>query len=109
MTPQQIVRAAIPASTEAQCDYVLWSITPFPIGRVTAKSLYKAASRVRRAFEHKRVLCEFCDNEVTHGEYLCSRCSGSLSSNLKLRGDAPQAQRPSGEAANLSAELGAGN
>lgn len=82
MTPQQIVRAAIPGATDEQCDYVLWSRTPFPIGRISAQSLYKAASRVRRAYEHNRVLCECCDNEITHGEYLCSRCSGALSSNV---------------------------
>lgn len=75
MTPQQIIRAAIPDASDEECDYVLWSRTPFPIGKVTAKSIYKAASRVLRAFNHKRRLCECCDNEITNGKYLCDRCS----------------------------------
>jgi hypothetical protein len=81
MTPQHIVRAAIPGASDALCDYVLWERTPFPVGRITAHSIYRAASRVKRAHEHKRTLCDFCDNEVTGEAHLCHRCKTALSSN----------------------------
>lgn len=86
MTPQQIVRAAIPGASDALCVYVLWERTPFPAGRVTAQSIYRAASRVKRAHERKRVLCDFCDNLATDGAHLCHRCKTALSSNAMLRG-----------------------
>ena len=88
MTPQQIVRAAIPGASDALCEYVLWERTPFPVGRVTASSIYRAASRVVRAMEHGRVLCDFCDNEVTEGGHLCRTCRAALSSNVELTGAA---------------------
>ena len=97
MTPQQIVRVAMPGASDGLCEYVLWERTPFPFGRVTAHSIYRAASRVKRAHEHKRTLCDFCDNEVTDGAHLCHRCKTALSSNASLRGAerASLAERPS--------------
>jgi hypothetical protein len=44
MTPAQIIRAAIPEADEVLCDHILWGRTPFPMGAITAQSLFKAAN-----------------------------------------------------------------
>ena len=49
MTFEDVIKAAIPGADEFVCDHVLWGRTPFPMGKVTARSLYRAASRLRRA------------------------------------------------------------
>ena len=94
MTPQQIVSAAVPGASDEFCDYVLWERTPFPAGVVTAQSIYKAASRSARAHKNNRRLCDFCDNEVIAGAYLCHGCRTALSSNAEVRGE-PLAASPS--------------
>ena len=77
MTAEEIIRAAIPGASEGLCDHILWARTPFPIGRVTAQSLYRAASAWRRAYAKNIELCEFCHRKATDGT-LCERCSVAL-------------------------------
>lgn len=79
MTFGDVIKAAIPGADEVVCDHVLWGRTPFPMGKVTARSLYRAASRLRRATASKIQLCDFCDNRVLSGHFYCSRCCNSLS------------------------------
>lgn len=81
MLLSDVIKAAIPEADESLCEYMLWERTPYPFGQVTAKSLYRAASRVKRARERKRTLCDFCDNEVTGEAHLCHRCETALSPN----------------------------
>jgi uncharacterized paraquat-inducible protein A len=75
-----IVRAAIPDASDELVDHVLWARTPFPVGRVTAQDLYKAASQFGRAMAHQIDLCEFCHNALKPGEdkWTCPRCTAAL-------------------------------
>ena len=77
-----IIRAAIPNCSDAQADYVLWSRTPFPIGRVSARSLYKAASGLYRASKRGISLCDFCHKPAINND-LCADCHSSFSAALK--------------------------
>ena len=79
MTPAQIIRAAIPAADEGLVDHIMWARTPFPCGRVTAQSIYRAASRWRRAGERGVELCEMCDRLAASGSYTCAVCTAALS------------------------------
>lgn len=78
MTPAQIIRGAIPDASDALCEHILWGRTPYPCGQITAKSLYRAASRLRRAAESGRHLCDFCDNLAEAGSDLCGDCASVL-------------------------------
>ena len=69
-----VVQAAIPGADESLCDHILWERTPFPCGPVSARKLYRAASRFRRANANKIRLCDHCENKAQSGKYMCSRC-----------------------------------
>lgn len=74
----EIIRAAIPNATEELAEEILWGRTPFPIGRVSAKDLYKAASRFERAAKNEIALCDFCNNKVTGVYAVCDSCNKAL-------------------------------
>ena len=73
-----IVRAAIPGADVTLTQFILWERTPFPCGRVTARDLYRAASRLQRAKAAGRYLCDFCDRVVERNRDLCQRCAKAL-------------------------------
>ena len=77
MLMSDIIKAAIPDASEETCDFILWSRTPFPVGAITARSLYKAASRVQRCSMKGLRLCEFCDNLVDKG-WTCAKRAKAL-------------------------------
>lgn len=77
---KQIIRAAIPTASEELCGFILWEKTPFPMGRVSARKLYKAASTYKRACDNDIQLCDLCDNKVTHHKFTCDKCYGFLRS-----------------------------
>lgn len=79
MTGRQIVRAAMPGASDSLCEHVLWGMTPFPFAEVTAKSLYRAASRYRRADDRGQRLCDWCHRLAMEGGYCCQRCEAALS------------------------------
>jgi hypothetical protein len=82
MNALDIVRAAIPNADKGLAEAILWGRTPFPVGSVDAKSLYRAASRFRRATDHGLTLCEWCDKTAKPGEYVCTSCAMALSRKL---------------------------
>lgn len=75
----EVIRAAFPGANAEDLEYVLWERTPYPMGKVSARSLYKAASGFRRACDHGLRLCELCDRLAAHGRWTCERCQSSLS------------------------------
>lgn len=77
-TLSEAVRAAIPDADGQTIDYVIWERTPFPMVRPTARTAYRAAYRMRRAYEHGLVLCELCDRIAGPYGALCIRCSQRL-------------------------------
>jgi hypothetical protein len=77
MTPAEIIRKAIPTADDATCDHVLWGRTPFPAGRITARTLYRAANRLKRASANGRRLCDWCDNLAVDG-WTCKACNDAL-------------------------------
>lgn len=77
MTFEQVIRAAMPDASEAVVDYVLWGRTPFPMGKVSARDLYQAAARFRRACISGHQLCELCDRVAADG-WICARCNAAL-------------------------------
>ncbi len=79
MNYSAIIKAAIPEANESIVDYVMWERTPWPIGSVTAKQLYKIAGRLKRAADKGVRLCDFCDNKTTDDKYTCSKCISALS------------------------------
>lgn len=81
MSALDIVRAAIPQATEDVADMILWCRTPFPVGAITARDLYRAASRLQRAQAAGHYLCEFCDRMVERTEDVCERCAKALEGN----------------------------
>ena len=79
MTPTQIVHAAMPGADQSLVEHVLWGMTPFPMGEVTARTIYKAASRCRRAAENDRILCDCCPNIVDPSyRFYCKPCGDVL-------------------------------
>lgn len=74
MTPADIIRAAIPDADIHLVDHVLWGRTPFPMGKITPQSLYKAASSFNRASAKGKVLCDFCEKLARKNDFLCSNC-----------------------------------
>jgi hypothetical protein len=74
MTFAEVIKGAIPGADTDLCEFILWNRTPYPMGRVTARSLYQAASRWRRACAGDRKLCELCDNLAVSNRWLCARC-----------------------------------
>lgn len=79
MRIEQIIRAAMPEATDADCEHVLWGMTPFPAGAVSARTLYRAASRARRASQNGILLCDWCDNKRSEGRgTLCESCWRAL-------------------------------
>lgn len=82
MTPEQIVQAAIPNADMQTVEHVLWGMTPFPMGEVTAQTIYRAASRFRRACANGIDLCDCCDNKVDPSyRFYCKPCGDVLSGN----------------------------
>mgnify|MGYP001614447862 CR=1 FL=1 len=78
MNAQQIIRAAIPEADDALCEHILWGRTPFPCSAISARSLYLAAHRYKRASANKIHLCDFCDNIAAPNDTVCSECGSAL-------------------------------
>lgn len=74
MRIDEVVRAAVPNASDGFIEHILWGRTPYPMGRITAKSLYKAARRVDRASKNGIRLCDLCDNQVTGSGWECDKC-----------------------------------
>lgn len=77
MTFAQIVLAAMPDATEADVEHVLWARTPFPF-EISARMLYRAASRYKRAAANNIRLCDHCNNPAVSGQWACERCTKAL-------------------------------
>lgn len=71
MTFEQIIKSAFPNADATTVEHILWARTPFPMGKITAQSLYKASATYRRACEKGRWLCDWCDREIERGQYTC--------------------------------------
>ncbi len=84
MTIQEIVRAAYPAATDSECQHILFGRTSYPFGIVTARELYKAASRYARAKGSKIKLCDFC-NSMARIDDVCMGCWHKLDRARKFR------------------------
>lgn len=78
MKIQDVIRAAIPGASDELCEFIVWERTPAPVGAITARSLYKAADRFRRAEDNGIRLCEMCDRIARDGHYLCAECKRAL-------------------------------
>ena len=78
MLISDVIRAAIPGADSETCEFILWEMTPYPCGTITAQSLYRAASRFQRAKNNKRRLCELCSNLAEEGKWNCTRCQQAL-------------------------------
>lgn len=77
MTYAEVILAAIPGAEHDVVEHILWGRTPYPMGRVTARSLYKAASGWRRACANGIALCDHCERHaVTRFE--CQFCHDVL-------------------------------
>lgn len=79
MTFEQIIKAAIPDADASLCEHILWGRTPFPFTKLTAQSLYRAASRFRRASANGVRLCDCCDNPARPDDWCCVDCRLALS------------------------------
>lgn len=77
MIVADIIRAAIPGASDELCEFVLWERTVFPCDGIDARTLYKTASRTRRAAEHGIKLCDFCDNRAIFTG-LCRQCHEAM-------------------------------
>lgn len=88
MTFEEVIKAAVPDATPGFCEHVLWGRTPFPMGQVTARSLWLAARRTYRAAQNNIYLCDLCDNRVRRGQFNCRKCQavldGAARSNEKV-------------------------
>lgn len=74
MTALDIVRAAIPGADERLAEAILWERTIFPCGSVTARDLYLAAARFRRAALKGVELCVWCDRVAADVHGVCLVC-----------------------------------
>lgn len=78
MSPADVIRAAMPDATDADCEFVLWERTPFPFERMTARKLYKAASGLVRAGKSGIVLCDLCSRKADFDRFTCKPCAVAL-------------------------------
>lgn len=78
LTTSDVIRAAIPDADDALCSHILWGRTPYPMGTITARGLYKAASGFARAGANNRRLCDHCHREALSGKWECQRCQDVL-------------------------------
>ena len=86
MNAEAIIKAAIPGAPEWVVEHIVWERTPYPVGAITPRSLYKAASGYRRACEHGIELCTFCDRPARAGDHVipaCQHCDDALTSATK--------------------------
>ena len=77
MNSSDIIRAAIPEADDGLCEHILWGRTPFPCGKVTARSIYQAASAYKRAANNNLNLCDFCHRVAIKND-LCESCRTAL-------------------------------
>ncbi len=75
---QAVVRAAIPGASDGLCEHVLWGRTAFPAKGVSARDIYRAASRLRRATDKGERLCDTCDRKASPGKWSCAHCRAAL-------------------------------
>lgn len=80
MLISDVIKAAIPGADESLCEYVLWERTHYPFAPLTAREIYRAANRFKRAADANKRLCDLCDRLATEG-YLCDQCRSALRSN----------------------------
>ena len=78
MQIQEIIKAAIPRASDALCEHIIWGRTAYPFAQITARVLYRAASRYKRAHDHGFRLCDFCDRQVERGHFVCPSCNKAL-------------------------------
>lgn len=78
MQISEIIRAAIPGAMDEVCEYVLWERTAYPFAKLTARDIYRAASRWKRARDAGNCLCEYCDRLASRGSRLCPSCANML-------------------------------
>lgn len=79
MNAETIVRAAIPNAIPELCSHILWAMTCFPFGKVTARDIYRSARRYARARANGIELCELCDRKAETGKMICTRCDEAMS------------------------------
>ena len=78
MNAFEVVQKAIPDATKSIADHILWGMTPFPMGAVSVRSIYKAAARFKRAEANGIRLCDCCDNKAMPNGYYCQPCHDCL-------------------------------
>lgn len=78
MTIDEIIKNAIPDATDELCERIILTRVPYPMGAMTAKSLWKAAYRHKRATEKGLRLCDLCDGIVAPGKSVCEKCDRAL-------------------------------
>lgn len=78
MNALEVVKAAIPNADKVLAEAILWGRTPFPVGAVSVRDLYEAASRYRRASDHGIALCDWCDRLAVIDGCLCEGCAAAL-------------------------------
>lgn len=74
MNNHDIIRAAAPGADDGFCGWIMWNRTPFPMGALTPRELYKATSSWVRACRNGRQLCDFCDRQAQSETFVCTRC-----------------------------------
>lgn len=90
MTFEQVIRAAMPDADAATIEHILWGRTPFPMGQVTAQTLYRAASQWRRAMQNGLRLCDYCDKVVSDPrEFQCQHHTDVLRGLLDTEQPSP--------------------
>lgn len=77
MTPADVIRKVWPDADAGASDHILWGRTAFPFERMTARKIYEAADRLRRATEHGIRLCDHCDRPAID-EFTCDLCAKAL-------------------------------
>lgn len=78
-----VVMAAIPGADQDVAEHVLWSRTSYPAGSVSAREVFDAASRLRRATANGLRLCDFCDRVAREGRWTCVQCHQALTVNRR--------------------------
>jgi len=78
MTTHEIIKAAIPNADDETCSFILWARTPFPVGAITARSLFDSARRFKRASDKNIRLCDFCNRIAEDNRSVCAKCHKAL-------------------------------
>lgn len=82
MNARKIILSVFPNASASLMSHIIWGRTAYPFKPISARELWRAADRWRRATQHHRQLCDWCDRPALTN-CLCLRCWKALQTDTR--------------------------